>query len=76
MLSRLAQPRLLLPQGIEKLYLYTSKVNNNESQLGDIAHIKGVGFKARKARRYAAHTGHKAFKMPSIEFVEDLINLC
>lgn len=76
MLSRLAQQRLPLLQGIEKAYLYTSKVNNNESQLGDIAHIQGVGFKARKARRYAAHTGHKGFKIPSIEFDEDLINLC
>ena len=74
--STLAQQRLPLPQDIEKPNLYTPKVNNNKSQFGDIAHIQEVGFKARKSRRYAVHTGHKAFEMSSIEFDEDLINLC
>ena len=62
--------------GIEKQSLYTSKVNNDESLIDEFTHVQILSFGPQKARRYAAHTGHKAFKMPSIEFVEDLINLC
>ena len=62
--------------GIEKQSLYTSKVNNNESLIGEFTHVQNANLRVQKARRYAAHTGHKGRKIVSINFDEELINLC
>ena len=61
--------------GIEKQSLYTLKVNNDESPIGEFTHVQILSFGPQKARRYAVHTGHKPLKMASIEFDEYLINL-
>ena len=62
--------------GIEKQSLYTLKVNNDESLIGEFTHVQILSFEPQKARRYAAHTGHKGRKIVSINFDEELINLC